>query len=45
MAFIDMGKRYDRVDMNKEYGVQEIMVDIIERIYDGSKIQFARISV
>ena len=46
VAFIDMGKLYDRVDIRKSfevmrgYGVHTILVDVIERIYNGSMIKF-----
>ena len=46
VAFNDMEKAYDRVNRNKlfevmrGYGVQEILVDVIERIYDGSMVKF-----
>ena len=46
VAFIDMGKAYDRVNRNKLFkvmrgdGVQAILVDVIERIYDGSMVKF-----
>ena len=42
VAFIDMEKAYDRVDRRKlfevmrGYEVHEILVDVIERIYNGS---------
>ena len=45
-AFNDMEKAYDRVnrkklfDVIRGYGVQEILVDVIERIYSGSMIKF-----
>ena len=45
VAFIDMAKAYDRVNMKKlfevmrGYGVQGILVDVIERIYDGSMVK------
>ena len=51
MAFIDMEKAYDRVDRRKlfevmrGYGVQETLVDVIERIYNGSRIKFEMGSV
>ena len=51
MAFIDMGKAYDRVNIKKlfevmrGYGVQDILVYVIERIYNGSMIQFERESI
>ena len=41
-----MEKAYDRVNRMKlfevmrGYGVQEIMVDVIERIYSGSMVKF-----
>ena len=46
VAFIDMEKDYDRVNRKKlfevirGYGVQEILVDVIERIYNGSMVKF-----
>ena len=46
VAFIDMGKAYDRVDRKelvevmRGYGVQENLVDLFERIYNGSMIKF-----
>ena len=46
VASIDMEKAYDRVNRKKlfevmrGYGVQEIMVDVIERIYSGSMVKF-----
>ena len=46
VAFIDMKKAYDRVNRKKlfevmrGYGVQGIIVDVIERIYDGSMVKF-----
>ena len=46
VAFIDMEKAYDRVNRKKlfevmrGYGVQEILVDVIERIYSGSMVKF-----
>ena len=46
VAFIDMEKSYDRVDRTKlfevmrGYGVQEELVDVIERIYDGGVVKF-----
>ena len=46
VAFIDMEKAYDRVNRNKlfevmrGYGVQKILVDVIERIYSGSMVKF-----
>ena len=46
VAFIDMEKAYDRVNRNKlfevmrVYGVQYILVDVIERIYSGSMVKF-----
>ena len=45
-AFIDMEKAYDRVNRKKlfevmrGYGVQGILVDVIERIYSGSMVKF-----
>ena len=51
VVFIDMEKAYDRVDRRKlfevmrEYGVQEILVDVIERIYNGSMIKFEMESI
>ena len=42
VAFIEIEKAYDRVNRNKlfelmrRYGMQEILVDVIERIYNGS---------
>ena len=45
VAFIDMEKAYDRVHRKKlfevmrGYGVQEILVDVIERIYNGSIVK------
>ena len=44
MAFIDMEKAYDIVNRKKlfkvmsGYKVQRILVDVIERIYDGSMV-------
>ena len=44
--FIDMEKAYDRVNRKKlfeemrGYGVQEILVDVIERIHSGSMVKF-----
>ena len=46
VAFIDMEKAYVRVDRRKlfevmpGYGVQLLLVDVIERIYNGSMIKF-----
>ena len=46
VAFIDMEQAYDRGNRNKlfeemrGYYVQEILVDVIERIYDGSMVKF-----
>ena len=46
VVFIDMEKAYDRVNRKKlfevmgGYGVQGILVDVIERIYDGSMVKF-----
>ena len=46
VAFIGMEKAYDRVNRKKlfevmrGYGVQEILVDVIERMYDGSMVKF-----
>ena len=46
VAFIDMEKAYDRVNRKKlfevmrGYGVQEKLVDVIERIYDGGMVKF-----
>ena len=46
VSFIDMEKVYDRVNRTKlfevmrGYGVQEILVDVIERIYSGSMVKF-----
>ena len=46
-----MEKAYDRVDRRKlfevmrGYGVQEILVDVIERIYNGSMIKFEMESI
>ena len=51
VAFIDMEKAYDRVDRRKlfevmrGYGVQEILVDVIERIYNGSMMKFQMESI
>ena len=51
MTFIDMEKTYDRVDRRKlfevmkGYVVQEILVDVIERIYNGSMIKFEMESI
>ena len=51
VAFIDMEKAYDRVDRRKlfevmrRYGVQEILVDVMERIYNGSMIKFEMESI
>ena len=46
VAFIDMEKAYDRVNRNKlfgvirGYGVQEKVMDVIERMYDGGMVKF-----
>ena len=46
VAFIDMEKAYDIVNIKKlfevmrGYGVQEILVDVIEKIYSGSMVKF-----
>ena len=46
-AFIDMEKAYDRVNRKKlfevmrGYGVQEILVDVIKRIYSGSMVNLS----
>ena len=46
VAFIDMEKVYDRVNRKKlfevmrGYGVQEKLVDVIKRIYDGGMVKF-----
>ena len=46
VAFIDMEKVYDRVNRKKlfevmrRYVVQGMLVDVIERIYDGSMVKF-----
>ena len=46
VAFIDMQKAYDRVNRKKlfevmrGYGVQYILVDVIERIYDWRMVKF-----
>ena len=46
VAFLDMGKAYDRVNRKKLfevkrwYGVHEKLVRLIERIYDGSMVKF-----
>ena len=51
VAFIDMEKAYDRVDRKKlfevmrGYRVQEILVDVIERIYNWSMIKFEMESI
>ena len=51
VAFIDMEKSYNRVDRRKlfevmrGYGVQEILVDVIEGIYNGSMIKFEMESI
>ena len=51
VAFIDMEKAYDRVDRRKlfevmrGYGVQEILVDVTDRIYNGSVIRFEMESI
>ena len=51
VAFIAMEKAYDRVDIRKlfevmrGYGVQEIMVDVIEKKCNGSMIQFEMESI
>ena len=43
---MDMEKAYDRVNRKKlfevmrGYGLQEMLVDVIERIYDGSVVTF-----
>ena len=45
VAFIDMEKAYDRVnrkrlfEVMRGYGVQEILVGVIERIYNGSMVK------
>ena len=44
VAFIDMEKAYDKVNGKKlfevmgGFGVQEKLVDVIERIYDGGMV-------
>ena len=44
--FIDMEKAYDRVNRKKlfevmrVYGLQEKLVNVIERIYDGGMVKF-----
>ena len=46
VAFIDMEKAYDKVNRKKlfevmrGYGVQGLLVEVIERIYDGSMVKF-----
>ena len=51
VTFIDMEKAYDRVNRNKlfevmrGYGVQRILVNVIERIYDGSMVKFEMESI
>ena len=46
VAFLDMEKAYDRVNMKKLfevmrcYGMHEKLVKLIERIYDGSMVKF-----
>ena len=46
VAFIDMEKAYDRVNRKKlfevmrGYGVHEMLVDVIKRIYDGGIVKF-----
>ena len=40
VAFIDMEKAYDRVNRKKLFEVQEKLVDVIERIYDGGMVKF-----
>ena len=51
VAFIDMEKPYDRVDRRtlfevmRGYGVQIILVDVIEKIYNGSLIKFEMESI
>ena len=46
VAFIDMEKAYDRVNIKRLFqvmrcfGVQEKLVDVIERIYDGGAVKF-----
>ena len=51
VAFIPMEKACDRVDRRKllevmrRYGVQELLVDVMERIYDGSMIKFEMESI
>ena len=46
VAFIDMEKAYDRVNRKKlfevmrGYGVHNFLVDVIERIYNGSMVKF-----
>ena len=51
VAFINMEKAYDRGDRRKlfeamrGYGVQEILVAVIERIYNGSMIKFEMESI
>ena len=48
VAFNDMEEAYDRVNRKKlfevvrGYGVQEILVYVIERIYSGSMVKFER---
>ena len=43
MAFIEMEKAYDRMNRKKlfevRYGVQEKLVDVIERIYDVTMVK------
>ena len=51
VVFVDMEKAHDRVDSRKlfevmrGYGVQEILVDVIERIYNGSMIKIEMESI
>ena len=46
VAFIDMDTAYDRVnrkrlfEVMRGYGVQKLLVDVIERIYSGSMVKF-----
>ena len=51
VAFIDMENAYDIVnrknlfEVMRGYGVQGILVDVIERIYDGSMLKFEKESI
>ena len=51
VAFIDMEKAYDRVNRKKlfevmrGYGVQGILVNVIEMIYDGSMVKIELVNI